>query len=138
MDSTVTDTIIKQSLARLFNSRWHDCSTVPDTIIQQSLAQLFKSHWHDCSTITGTVIQQSLAQLFNSGWHDSITVTGTIPYEWLVRFFNSHWQDFSFFYAGRILQQWFSLLKNRACTRNATHDPYCASKKDLRTATDLT
>ena len=33
----------KQSLERLFNSRWHDCSTVTGTIVQQSRAIFFFS-----------------------------------------------------------------------------------------------
>ena len=47
----VTGTIVQQSLARLFNSRWKDCSTVTGTIVQQSL---------------GTIVQQPSARLFNS------------------------------------------------------------------------
>ena len=97
--STVTGTIDQQSLARLINSHWHDSLLEAGTIVQQPLAPLFKSHWHDCWTVTVTIAQQSLAWLFNSGWHDCSSVTGKI---------------FSFFYAGRILQQWSSLLKNRA------------------------
>ena len=38
------------------------------------------------------------------------TVAGTIVQQSLAGMFNSHGQDF-FFYAGRILQQWCSLLK---------------------------
>ena len=90
--STVVSTIV-QSLARLFNSRWIGYSTVAGTIVQQSLAWLFNSHWHNYSTMAGTIVQQSLARLFNSHWHDYSTVAGTI---------------FSFFYAGRILQQWLA------------------------------
>ena len=112
--SIVTGAIVQQSLARLFNSRWHD--------IQQSLAWLFNSHWHDYSTVAAMTLQQSLARLFNSQWHDSSRVTGTILQQSLERFFNRCWHNsltvagkiFSFFYAGRILQQWCSLLKNRA------------------------
>ena len=51
-----TDKIVQQSLARMFNNRWHDCSTVTGTSVQQSLARLFNSHWHDCSTVTGTIV----------------------------------------------------------------------------------
>ena len=69
----------------------HVSLTVADTIVQQSLAWLLNSHRHDCSTVTGTILHQSLA-----------------------RFFHSHGKIFSFFYAGRIVQQWRSLLKNRA------------------------
>ena len=36
------------TVARLFNSQWHNSSTVPGTIIQKSPAPLFNSHWHDC------------------------------------------------------------------------------------------
>ena len=96
--STVTGTIVQQSLARLFNSCWHGYSTVAGVIIQQSLAQLFNSGWHDSSTVTGIIFQQSLARFFDSGWHDSSTVTG---------------KTFTFFYAGRILKQWCLLFKNR-------------------------
>ena len=103
------------------NNPSQDCSIVASTILQQSLAQFFNSNWHECSTVTGTIIQQWLVRFFNSHWHNSSTVTGTILQQWLARFFNSHWHDsstvtgkiFSFFYAGRILQQWCSLLKNR-------------------------
>ena len=63
--------IVQQSLARLFNSRWHNCSTVTGMIVEQSLVQLFNSGWHDSSTVTGTIVQQWLARIFNSGWHDS-------------------------------------------------------------------
>ena len=74
------------------------------------LVQFFNSHWHDCSTCTGMIVQQSLAQLFNSCWHNSSTVTGKIL----------------FFYAGRILQQWFSLLKNCAMYQEYdTWSPCC-------------
>ena len=112
--STVTGMILQQSLARLFNSHWHDWSTVAVMIVQQSLARLFNSHWHNWSTLAGTIIQQSLTGLFNSHWHDSSTVTGAILQQSLAGLFNSHKQIFSFFYAGRILQQWSTLLKNRA------------------------
>ena len=95
---TVTGTII-QWLTRFFNSCWHHCSTVTGTIVQQTLARLFNSHWQDYSTVAGRIIHQSLAPLFNSHWHHCSTATGKIS---------------SFFYAGRILQQWCSLLKNRA------------------------
>ena len=87
--STVTDTIIQQSLGQLFISRWHNYSTVTSTIVQQSLALLFSSHRYNCSTVTGTIVQQPLAWLFNCRWHGSSTVTGTI---------------LSFFNAGRIQQ----------------------------------
>ena len=60
---------------------------------------MFNSHSHDCLTVTGTIIHQWLARFFNSYWHDSSAVPGKI---------------FSFFYPGRIPQQWCSLLKNRA------------------------
>ena len=105
--STVAGTIIQQSLARLFNRRWHNYSTL--------LIRLFNSHWHNYSTVAGMILQQSLVWLFNSDWHDCSTVTGIILQQLLARLFNSQGQDFfSFFYAGRILQQWCSLLKNRA------------------------
>ena len=118
--STVTGTVAQQSQARLFNSCWRDCSTVTGTIVQQSLTRLFNRHWHDFLTVTGTIVQQfadtivqqSLVQLFNSLWNSCSTVTGTVLQQLLARFFNSHWQHF--FYAGRILQQWCLLLKNRA------------------------
>ena len=97
-----------------FNSHRHDCSTVAGMILQQSLARLLNSHWHKYATVAGTILQQSLVRLFNCSWYDCSTVTGTIVQQSLARFFNSHGQDFCFFYAGRILQQWCSLLKNRA------------------------
>ena len=75
--STVTCTIVQQSLAWLINNHWHDSSLVAGTIVQQSLAPFFNSHWHECSTVTGMIVQQSLTWLFNSGWHDCSTVTGT-------------------------------------------------------------
>ena len=112
--STVTGIIHQQPLARLFNSHWLGYSTVTGMILQQSLARLFNSHWHDWSTVAGTIIQQSLTGLLNSHWYDSSTVTGTILQQSLAGLFNSHKQIFSFFYAGRILQQWSTLLKNRA------------------------
>ena len=118
---TVAGTVIQQSLARLLNSHWHDYSAVQN-YGQQSMARLINNRWNDFSTVTGTIVQQLLARLFNSGWHDSSTVTGIILQQSPARFFNSGWHDsstvtgkiFSFFYAGRILQQWSSLLKNRA------------------------
>ena len=70
--------LVELSLARLFNSHWHNSPTFTGTIVQQSLAQLFKSHWHDWSTVTGTSDQQSLVWFFNSGWHDCSTVISTI------------------------------------------------------------
>ena len=82
-------------------------------IVQQPLARLFNSHWHDCSTVAGTIVQQSLARFFNSHWHICSTVTGNI---------------FSFFYAGRILQQWNHCWRIVPCTRNTTHDPKMKSK----------
>ena len=122
--------IVQLLLTRLFSNLWHNYSTAADTIFQQSLARLFNSHWHECSTVTGTVVQQSLARMFNSHWYNCSAVASTIVQQALARFFNSrvagwffnsHWHDFStvtdiifsFFYAGRILQQWCSLLKNR-------------------------
>ena len=68
-------------------------------IILNCWARFFNSHWHNSSTVTGTILQQSLARFFNSGWHGSSRVTGKI---------------FSFFYAGSIVQQWRSLLRNPA------------------------
>ena len=50
--------------------------------------------------------QQWLARFFNSHWYNSSTVTG--------RIIQQSRADFSFFYAGRNLQQWRSPLKNRA------------------------
>ena len=100
------------TLSRLFNSQLHDSSAVADMIVQQSLARLFNSHWQDYSTVAGMILQQSLARFFNSHWHNSSTVTGRILHQLLARFFNSHGQIFCF-YAGGILQQWRSLLKNR-------------------------
>ena len=48
--------------AGFFNSRWHDSSTVTGTILQQSLARLFNSQdnifflrWHDSSAVILTV-----------------------------------------------------------------------------------
>ena len=149
---TVSGTVVQQSLARLLNSHWHDCSTVQNygqqsmarlmnsrwndfstvtgTIVQQLLAWLFNSGWHDSSTVTGIILQQSPARFFNSHWHNSSTVTGTIVQQSLARFFNSGWHDsstvtgkiFSFFYAGRIPQQWSSLLKN--CAMYQEHDTW--------------
>ena len=128
--------IVKQALARLFNSHWSDCSTATGKIDQQWLGLFFNSHCHNWSTVTGTITQQSLvwlfnsgwhvsskllAQFFNSGWHDCSTVVGMIVQQSLAWLFNSYWHDSStvkesifFFFAGRILQQWCSLLKNRA------------------------
>ena len=113
--STVTGTILQQSLARLFNSHWHDCSLVAAMIIQQSLARLFNSHWHDSSKITWIILQQSLARFFSSYLHDSLAVTGTILqqsrarlflFSMLAEFFNSD------VYCWRIVP----------CTRNTTHN----------------
>ena len=126
--STVIRTIIQQPLARLFNSHWHDCSTVAGTIVQHSLTQLCNSGWHEYSTVAGTSIQQSLTRLFNGHWYDCSTVTGTIIQQSLARLFNSRWHDsstvavkiFTFFYAGRILQQCWRIVP---CTRNTTQDP---------------
>ena len=86
-----------------------------------------------CWTVAGTVVQQSLAQFFNSHWHDCSTVTGTIMQVWLAWFFNSHGQEFSFFYAGRILQQWCSLLTNRAmCQEYDTWFYFLPTNKDQK------
>ena len=122
--------LVELSLARLFNSHWHNASTVTSMVVQQSLTRLFDRRWHDCSTVTGMIVHQSLARVFNSRWHNYSTVAGTIFQQSLARFFNSYWHDsstmagtilqqsrsrfFSFFYAGRILEQRCSLLKNRA------------------------
>ena len=83
--------LVELSLARLFNSHWHNSPTFTGTIVQQSLAQLFKSHWHDWSTVTGTSDQQSLVWFFNSGWHDCSTVISTIIQQSLAWFFISGW-----------------------------------------------
>ena len=95
--------LVELSLARLFNSHWHNSPTYTGTIVQQSLAQLFKSHWHDWSTVTGTSDQQSLVWFFNSGWHDCSTVISTIIQQSLARLSNSHWHDWSTV-TGMILQ----------------------------------
>ena len=71
--------------------------------------------------IAGMILRQSLAQFFNSHWQDCSTVTDMIVQLLLARFFNSNGQDF-FFYAGRILQQWCSLLKN--CTMYQEYDTW--------------
>ena len=73
-------------------------STLDHVLYSWYMARFFNSHWHDYSVVD-TILQQWLAQFFNSRWHHCSTATGKI---------------FSFFYAGRILQQWCSLLKNRA------------------------
>ena len=104
--STVTGIIVQQSLARLFNSGWHDYSTVTGTIIKQSLERLVNNHWHYCSTVAGTIIQQSLARLFNSRWHGYSTAAGTIIQQSLAQLFNSHWHNYSAV-ADTILQQYF-------------------------------
>ena len=122
--STVTATMLQQSLARLLKSGWYDSSTVTGTIAQQSLAWLFDRHWHACSTVAGTIFQQSLARFFNSHWYNSSTVTGTILQQWLARFFNSHGQDFFLF---SMLAEFFNsdvyCWIIVPCTRNTTHDP---------------
>ena len=81
--------ILQQSLARLFNSYWHNYATVAGTILQLSLARVFNSRWHNYSTVAGTTLQQSLARFFNSGWHDSSTITVKIF------FFFISWQNSS-------------------------------------------
>ena len=45
---------VEQSCQRQF-SRNHDCSTVTGTIVRQSLTRLFNSHRHDSSTVNVTV-----------------------------------------------------------------------------------
>ena len=107
--------LVELSLARLFNSHWHNYATVAGTSIQQSLTRLFNSHWHDCSTVAGTVIQKSLARLFNSHWHNYATVAGTSIQQSLTRLFNGHWHDCSKV-TGTILcwQNSSTVLKNRA------------------------
>ena len=112
--STMAGTIVQPLLALLLSSHWHYCSTVTGTILQQSLVRLFNICWRNYSTVAGTIVKQSLARLFNSHWHVRLTVASTVLQQFLTRFFNSHWQDFSFFYTGRILQQWWSLLNNPA------------------------
>ena len=94
--ATVAGKIVQQSQARFFNSQWHDSPTVTGITLQQSLARLFNSGSHNSSTVTGIILQHSLARSINSGLHNSSTVTGKI---------------FSFFYAGRIFQQWCSLSR---------------------------
>lgn len=105
---------VQQSLVRLSNSRWQDCSNLTGTIDQQSLALFFNSYRYNSSTVTGTIAQESLAWLFNSRWHSFSTVTGKNVQQTLARLFSSHRQDFFFFYTGRIFHQWYSLLKNHA------------------------
>ena len=55
---------ILKMFARSFSSQWHDFSTVTGTIVQQSLARLFNNHWHDSSTVASTILQQSRARFF--------------------------------------------------------------------------
>ena len=139
--------ILQQSLARLFNSGWHDSSTVTGIILQQSLARLFNSGWHDSPAVTSIILQQSLARFLNSGWHDSSTVTGIILQQSLARLLNRGCHDslavtdkiFSFFYADRILQQWRSLLKNRAMYQeyDTSGWPYQAVLKLCRFSSNL-
>ena len=47
-----------------FKNGCHGCSTVTGSVLQQSLARLFNIGWHDCSTATGSILQQSLARFF--------------------------------------------------------------------------
>ena len=52
-----------------FWSRGNNCSRVTgtfvqQTVVQESLTRLFKSSWHDCSIVTRTIVQQLLARLF--------------------------------------------------------------------------
>ena len=69
--------LVELSLARLFNSPWHDCATVTGTIVQQ-FKIMGNSRWQDWWTVAETIFQQLLARLFNSYWHDCSTVAGTI------------------------------------------------------------
>ena len=119
-----TGKIVQQSLAKLFNSRWHDCWTVTGRIIQQWLAWSFNSHWHNCSTVSGTIIQQSLARLINSAWHDSSTVTGIILQQSLAGLFNSHGQIFLFSMLAEFFNSEDHCWRIVPCTRNTVHDPY--------------
>ena len=137
---------VQQSLTRLFNSGWHNCSTVSDMILQQWLARFFNSLWHDSSTVTGAIVHQSLAWLFSSGWHVSSTVAGTIlqqslydcstgtgmiVQQSLARLFNSYCHNSStvtgksFF---SMLAEFFNsdvhCWRIVSCTRNTTHDPF--------------
>ena len=84
---------VQQSLTRLLNNYLH---------------RLLKSIWHNCSTVTGTIVQQSLAQLSNSHRYEYSRVK-------IV---------FLFFSDSVILQQGYSLLKNRAMYQESqkTHD----------------
>ena len=123
--------LVKLSLARLFNSRWHNYLTVPGTILHKSLTQFFNSHWCNSSIVAGTIFQESLAQLFNSHWHhDCSTVTDMVVQQSLARLFNSYWHNSSTV-TGKIF---FSVLAEFfksdvhcrrivPCTRNATNDP---------------
>ena len=95
--------VVQQSLARLFNSHWHNSSIVAGKILQQSLARFFNSGWHNSSIFTGAIVQQSLARLFNSRWHD---IQQSLA--WL---FNSHWHDYSTV-AAMTLQQSLAQLFN--------------------------
>ena len=115
--STVTGMIVQQSLARLFDRRWHDCSTVTGMIVHQSLALVFNSRWHNYSTVAGTIFQQSLARFFSSYWHESSAMAGTI-------FFNSHGQDFFLFsMLAEFLNRDVHCWRIVPCTKNTTHDP---------------
>ena len=135
--STVTGTIVRQTLARVFNSSWQNCSTVAGTIVL-SLTKFFNSHWHDYSTVTGTISQQSLTWLFNSDLHNCSTVAGTIVQQRLTwffngqtRLFNSHWHDSStvtgWFFLFSMLAEFFNSEDHWwrivPCTRNMAHDP---------------
>ena len=84
---------VQQSLVRLFNSRWQDCSNLTGTIDQQSLALFFNSYRYNSSTVTGTIVQQSLPWLLKSHWHDYSTVAGIVFQQLQARMFNRHWHD---------------------------------------------
>ena len=59
--SSVTGTVVQQSLARFFTSHWHNFLTVTGVILQQTVARMSNSRWQDCSTVADMILQQSVA-----------------------------------------------------------------------------
>ena len=122
---------VQQSLVRLFNSRWQDCSNLTGTIDQQSLALFFNSYRYSSSTVTGTIAQQSLPWLLKSHWHDYSTVAGIVFQQLQARMFNRHWHDclavtgkiFSFFILAEFFISDIHCWRIMPCTRNTIHDP---------------
>ena len=114
------------------------CWRFAPVTVEQSCQWLLKNHASHCWKIVPVTVKQACQWLLNNRASDCwIIVPATVEQSChpLMKIHSSDcWiiEIFSFFYAGRILQQWCSLLKNSAMYQEYDTDPWrCFAEKGV-------